>query len=416
MKIPGSDVAAAIGQTLLDSVAGGLAVGNAAVGKTATPAPAPTPATLPKIEDFIPVLRGAADGAKSALEGFGFVMSAAPAAAGGATATASPAAATYKGMPILGKFQEARADAKYEAMNGGDKQTFEWIRDRAKSPDEVAYIKKALAAGHSLEEVEKFADQIRGKTPQWLHDNLLPSSDVDGGPGLAQQWSCSCAPTTAEVVRGEMDPIYTLNVRGTNTDITQPDPEPIVYDPRDPKGSVVDPYTKVQNGDKRGNYRVGREQEKILEGNGGKAVERGTKGGEGMPTDDALNSMSEWTGVKYEGHNVTPSAARGEENWHHGRHDEREDGKLKDAFSKLDADLANGIPGALRISNADNDGGHAVAITGVIDKPVKTYLIHDPWAGKTVYVKASDLEKGNVVPPVAGWDEVRAVYTSEKPD
>jgi len=403
MKIPDSSILSPLTQALIHS--GASLVGDA--GKPATAAAPAKPLAIggPGPEDLMTVYRGAADGAKSLLDGFSFVMGAAP--------TSAPAPATYNGMPILGRFQEARAEAKYEAMNGGDKETYMWLLGRAKSPDEAAYIKKALAAGHSLEEVEKFADQIRGKPPQWLHDNLRPSSDVNGGPGLAQQWSCSCAPTTAEVVRGQMDPIYTLTVRGTNTDITKPDPKPIVYDPKDPKGSVVDPYMRVKNGEKRGNYNVGDEQEKILEKNGGKAVERNKEGGEGMPTDTALNTMTQWTGVKYQGHAVEAKVDGVE--WLVGGYNKRVEPGLKEAFRKLDADLANGIPGALSITDAKGSGGHAVAVTGVIDKPVKTYLIHDPWAGQTIYVKASDLEKGQLVPTIAGWDQVRTVYTSEKP-
>jgi hypothetical protein len=90
-----------------------------------------------------------------------------------------------------------------------------------------------------------------------------------------------------------------------------------------------------------------------------------------------------------------------------------EDRKLRDAFAQLDADLANGIPCALGITNTQGKGGHAVAVTGMVAGPPKQYLIHDPWDGKTVYVNAADLQRGKVNPTVAGWTNVYQVFTSK---
>jgi hypothetical protein len=361
-------------------------------------APSATPAASPKInvDDVTTVLRGLGDSADAA---FGHLLSI------GDVMLSSAPASTSGGPPILGKYQEARADQKYEALNGGDKETFGWLLGKAKSPDEQAYIRKALAAGYSMDDIEKFADQIRGKGSTWLSENLRATGDADNAPGLKQQWSCSCAPTTAEVVRAEMDPIFALKLHQENTDITQADPRPRnPYDPSEYTGGTGP----------KGDRGVADDQREILEGNDGNAVERNKEGGRGMPTDDALNTETKWTGITYEGHEARPMShydvgGPGNAAFHQIGQE-----RLDTAMAKLDADLANGIPCALRITDADNAGGHAVAVTGVQAGPPKTYIIHDPWDGKTVHVKASDLAQGKIEPPIAGWTELGAVYTSKQ--
>ena len=42
----------------------------------------------------------------------------------------------------------------------------------------------------------------------------------------------------------------------------------------------------------------------------------------------------------------------------------------------------------------------------------RKYVIHDPWDGRAVYVKASDLQAGKVIPTIAGWNTVAAVFVS----
>ncbi|MGW3046190.1 hypothetical protein ACWC9T_40900 [Kitasatospora sp. NPDC001159] len=51
----------------------------------------------------------------------------------------------------------------------------------AKSPEEAAYLWKALAAGHTLTEVQQFGALIHphGDDPAWLAQHLVPSLDTD---------------------------------------------------------------------------------------------------------------------------------------------------------------------------------------------------------------------------------------------
>jgi hypothetical protein len=203
-----------------------------------------------------------------------------------------------------------------------------------------------------------------------------------------------------------MDPIYALTVHRKNQDVTKDDP----------RTSPTDSVDAHVNGKKVGNHDVADEQREILEDHGGNATERKNGGGAGMGLEAALNSETRWTGVTYEEHGVQGPGMRPNLPEPYKKvNDDAQDKNLHDVFAKVDADLANGIPCALRVTNAKNSGGHFVAVAGVTGAGAdKTYVIHDPWDGKTVYVKASDLEHGNVKPAIAGWNQLSHVYTSKQ--
>ncbi|HEY7115810.1 MAG TPA: hypothetical protein VH475_04435 [Tepidisphaeraceae bacterium] len=296
-------------------------------------------------------------------------------------------APTFDGPPILGTFQQQRFADNFAKLNVFDQARFGLLLVQAGSDHERQYLQKALAAGHTVDEVSTFADEIRGKSDAWMQQNLRLTGNANGAAGLSQQWNDSCGPATAQVLRGEMDPIYSLSMRQGDTDIHAVDPRP--------NATYIDQIVGIITGHPVGDHKLAAEEKSILENGGGVAVERGQAGGAGMNFAQAFNSMTQWTGVTYIRHNVTTDTGR------------------KDALAKLDADLAAGIPGALRISSDDtNSGGHAVAVTGSIDGPPKQYVLHDPWDGKTVYVKASDLQAGNIIPTIAGWTHLTDVYSS----
>jgi hypothetical protein len=292
----------------------------------------------------------------------------------------------FDGPPILGSFQQQRFQDKFAAMNPFDMARVGLALAGAQSEHEREYIMKAVAAGNSVDDVCWFANQIRGKSDAWMQKNLRLSGNGDGDPGLSQQWSTSCGPATAQVLRGEMDPVYSLRMHQDNVDPHAIDPQP---------GASFIQRILAQFGFPTGNVNEADEQRSILENGGGVAVERGESGGKGMNFAQAFNTMTQWTGVTYIDHGATTATTR------------------SDALKKLDADLAQGIPGALRISDGpSNCNGHAVAVTGVIAGPPKEYVLHDPWDGKTVYVKASDLAAGNIIPSIAGWSKLTDVYSS----
>ncbi|MFJ9447994.1 hypothetical protein ACIRRH_40130 [Kitasatospora sp. NPDC101235] len=82
---------------------------------------------------------------------------------------------------ILTDGQLDRAKQFMSVMNGADQLAFQKLLSDAKSPEEAAYLWKALAAGHSVADVQKFAALIHphGDDPRWLSEHLVPALGSD---------------------------------------------------------------------------------------------------------------------------------------------------------------------------------------------------------------------------------------------
>jgi hypothetical protein len=352
-------------------------------------------------DDALKVLRGVVDTSAQVLGEFKSV---------GNTIVDHLPSKPYAGPPILGTFQAERAQKKLADMDPFNRFVFNGLEAAAQSPQEKEYLLKALAAGHSISEIADFAKEIRGKSPQWMHENLRLTADADGAAGLKQQWSMSCGPTTTQVIHGELDPIYALSVRKDNADIHGVDPQP--------NASTWDQIKARMTGKPLGEHSMAEEQSDILTSGGGTAVERDKSGGAGMVLSTALDTLKDATGVSYNTNQTaaspTVAANSGIFTQLVGRAlDVGAAASNAGVFAKLDADLAKGIPAGIRVSDAKNSGGHFVAVTGSFGEGEdKTYVLHDPMAGQTVYVKASDLQEGKIIPKISGWDTLSHVYTT----
>ncbi len=276
---------------------------------------------------------------------------------------------------ILNKYQAARFELKYQALSSSDKRRFDKLLANAKSDAERDYIKKALAAGHPVSEVEPFADRIRGSSSEWQQDNLSLTMDSKG-KGVQQQFGHSCNATMVQAVHGELDPIYALKVHDQNPNFA----------------SVNDANALAANPS------LAAEQQAMLQANytgalgpmnGGVAVDRANPNGAGRWADDHLNAMSSTTGVTYtpqlNANNPGPSLAA------------------------IDAGLEQGAPVPIVVggNTANNAYGHYAVVTGSLDGPPKSYIIHDPWTGDTITQPASALQ--NNTANVAGWSQLNAV-------
>ena len=73
---------------------------------------------------------------------------------------------------VIGSSQSARADARLLKLPEKEKKRYEAVAKEAKSDEERDYVGKALAANHSVSEIEAFAKKIRGKDAAWMQDNL----------------------------------------------------------------------------------------------------------------------------------------------------------------------------------------------------------------------------------------------------
>ncbi|MER7672455.1 hypothetical protein ABTY61_28910 [Kitasatospora sp. NPDC096128] len=82
---------------------------------------------------------------------------------------------------ILTPNQLDRANLFLAGLGADDQARFRGMLSGARSPEEAAYLWKALAAGHTLSEVEQFGALIHphGDDPNWLAQHLVPALRSD---------------------------------------------------------------------------------------------------------------------------------------------------------------------------------------------------------------------------------------------
>jgi type VI secretion system secreted protein VgrG len=276
---------------------------------------------------------------------------------------------------ILNKHQASRAELKYKALSPADQKAFDQAIAKAKSDDEKAYLKKALAAGRSTAEITAFADRIRGKDATWMQDNLkLTGSST--GTGVQQQFSHSCNATTLQALKGELDPIYALQVHDQNPNLGKVDDlDPMKMNPSlaaEQKAVLESPYTG-----KLGNM------------GGGVADARGGHAGSGRWLDDKLNAQTASTGIHYDTQMVGAGLSE------------------KQATANIDAAVRQGAPVPIVIGTNPGDTTHYVLVTGASDTQPTTYTLHDPWTGTTMTRTRAQMESGQL--DILGMNHISAV-------
>ncbi|MFB7614277.1 WXG100 family type VII secretion target [Kitasatospora sp. NPDC056181] len=142
---------------------------------------------------------------------------------------------------ILTPGQLDRATQTLGVMTGADQAAFRALLSGAKSPEEAAYLWKALAAGHSVADIQKFDAGIHphGDDPAWLAQHLVPatsttdinreSSDnidltyqgqqvnIDGYGVYSQRNVNDCVAASTVIAQAKLDPLlmYQLTTGGT---------------------------------------------------------------------------------------------------------------------------------------------------------------------------------------------------------
>jgi uncharacterized Zn-binding protein involved in type VI secretion len=275
---------------------------------------------------------------------------------------------------ILSANQAARAMEAFNKLSPEDKAKFTEMMNKAKSENERLYLLKALAAGHNVNDIDGFANRIRGQNDTWMKDNLkLTGSST--GTGIQQQWSHSCNATMTQAVRGENDPMYALAMHDNNPNF----------------GSVDNTNGMAQNPN------MAQDQANMLQSpyngglgpmSGGTAANRNNAGaGSGRWADDLLNQDTPNTGTTYNTQmGTTP----------------------QQAVDNIDQGLANGAPVPIVVGdNGANKNAHYAVVTDAdYSKNPPMYTIHDPYTGQTSQVPRSDIENGTM--NVAGWNQVNA--------
>jgi hypothetical protein len=287
-----------------------------------------------------------------------------------------------EGSKIISAAQAKRGSAKFDKLPPGEQQRFLEILQNAQSDEERLWIWKAFAACHSVDECAEFAEKIKGKDSQWMQDNLKLTGSSKG-TGVKQQWSHSCNATTVQAVKGEMDPIYALEMHEKNPNLDKAD---------DADATKMNPDLAQQQKDMLESEYKGPHGK-----HSGVAANRGEPGkGAGRWADDLLNENSDLTGVTYK---------------------TVKDPSPDDALKTIDSGLEEGVPVPIVIGNGPGQYTHYVLVTDSDPGPPKTYTIHDPWSGETVTRTEDDIRNGRM--NIAGSNQITAVedpqVTKQKP-
>lgn len=266
-----------------------------------------------------------------------------------------------------GSYESARAEQKYEALSPDDKRRYDALLRRCGSDDEKEYIKKSLAAGRSLDEIDAFAGRIRGQSSDWLRDHMTLAGDSTGH-GVRQQWSTSCNATSAQVVRAQMDPIYALSVHDANPDISHADEN---------AGASLNPSLAEEQRQMLTSPYHG-ERAWWPQGQQGVAVPRSAADGVGRPVDDLVNQQSASTGVSYHPHDLGPNYS------------------MDAAIEDINASTQRGVPVPIVVGNQSSPFQHYVVVTGRSEGPPPSYSIHDPWEGVTHTVTEDQVRNNQI--------------------
>jgi hypothetical protein len=272
---------------------------------------------------------------------------------------------------ILTPHMADRAREAIDRLSDADRQRLDKLLSEAKSPEERAYILKALAAGYNMNDVQRFDILIHahGDDPMWLHDKLAPMDVTDYDPlgdagnthsnttTQGHQWTQgnypTCVASSNVMARAQVDPIYALQLTTGGH-------------PGDPAYDNPDAFSQRLRNEQARVYDDGRSwwQDAPLIGSDGMTS--------GQSEDIANENIAPRTGVEYENHDMD------------------DDDERRDALRKAEQAVDQGIP--VPFAARDDDGGHEMLIVGHDGDMVQIY---NPW-GYTVWVSEDDFVNGHL--------------------
>ncbi len=272
------------------------------------------------------------------------------------------AADTLAGMPPneYARIRHVLDQAGRGGGRGSDAQTERGLILKALAARQKAYdhpgildrLRMMADLPHSAtSQIENFAARIRGQNRTRLI-NRSTVMDIDGdaqAEGLQQRFNDSCAPTTAQIARAEVDPIYADHLHNQAIHSTAT------------------------------NSTAGAEQRGILTRHGGIAVARGQAGGRGVWGQDAMNdAVSPYTNRTYSRSAVANTKAA-----------------RTQALNRMERLLRSGVDVPIEV--AWNGGGaHALLVTDVRGSGSnQRFLVSDPWTGQTKWVTRKAIVNGN---------------------
>jgi len=283
---------------------------------------------------------------------------------------------------VLGTHQAERAKKNFDQLGLTDRSKFSELRAKAASSAEAAYLDKALAVGHSVGEMATFAERIRGRDEGWLRDHLTLVGD-SSGRGVMQQWNTSCNATSAQAVRGQLDPVYSLSVHDNNPNVSAVDAmNAMSINPslaQEQQQMLTSPYQGERSN---------------LAGHTGVATPR-SQGGSGRFADDLFDAAGSQSGLDYHPRNLGPNYSM--------------DSAITDINRAVDA----GLPVPIVVGTPSSPTAHYVVVTARQSAPVNQYTIHDPWTGNTYTRAESDIRNGQI--NIANCNQMSSVESPSPP-
>jgi hypothetical protein len=256
---------------------------------------------------------------------------------------------------VVGAHQRTRVRPAYDALSAADQRRFTQLLDGAENDAQRAYLLKGLAAGNNVDDLTTFARNVRGHDAAWLDRNARLSGDQ----GVRQQYHDTCGVTTVQALRGEYDPVYALNTRRGNDDVHDVDnSDGERVNPnlaREQRTSTETPYAGTTHG-----------------AHTGRAVARDAAGGKGRWVDDKLNQLTARTGLTYA---------------------TRKDPTPQQAADILRDRVGQGMQTPIVIGNTAGGYNHYVLVTDtrVAEGRGREYRIHNPWDGRTTWVREQQI-------------------------
>ncbi|WP_256640651.1 peptidoglycan-binding protein [Streptomyces murinus] len=268
-----------------------------------------------------------------------------------------------------------RSGRAMDKLSAADRTRLDRLLADAKTPQEKAYLMKALAAGHDVDDIQTFDGKIHGKDPAWLQRHLTPivtrgdsmkdeGTDPVSGANMnmqiqdfdGQMWvqggdgtEGTCVASSTVTARAMVDPVYALSLTGG------------------PSGREDDPEAFRR--------RLVDEQHRVHEEG------QGDPGWDGMDlkgkTEVVNKEISPETGSSYEMHEVPDANAR------------------REALPDIEKAVADGKPVPIGVQGQDSSGnrvGHAMMIVGQEGDKLEIY---NPW-GKTTWVSEDDFVNGGM--------------------
>ncbi|MFF7748655.1 peptidoglycan-binding protein [Streptomyces sp. NPDC007971] len=281
---------------------------------------------------------------------------------------------------ILSANDLKRSGERMDRLSAADRARMDRLLTDAQTPQEKAYIMKALASGYSVDQVQDFTGKIHGKDPAWLQRHLSPvttQADSMNNEGLnpdgsnrntddqafdGQKWiqggdgqEGSCVASSTVTARAMVDPVYALGITGG------------------PSGQEDDPAAFRK--------RLVDEQHRVHEEGDGDHTHFWTDTPDGMDNDGKTvvvnKEISPHTGSGYKFQEV------------HGADDRRA------VLPDIEKAVADGKPVPIGIEGHDKNGdrsGHAVMIVGQEGDKLEIY---NPW-GTTTWISEDDFVNGGM--------------------